>query len=146
MNRSPLQLKHYHFVSLALRAREDLESFSIADSQGPYPDFGDISLQPEVSLYSNEDAGECGPYLVRLALAYDPVDDPFPYRFEVIVEGVFALEEGNGMDDCKKLVVINGASVLYSAAREQLLTLSSRHLYGPMMLPTLNFQHLTIEG
>ena len=144
MNRSPLQLKHYHFVSLALSAREDFNSESLADNEGAYPDFEGINLQPEVSLFSNDDAGECGPYLLRLAMAYEPEAGEFPYSFEVVLEGVFALAEGADIADCKKTVVINGASMLYSAAREQLMTLSGRHLYGPMLLPSLDFRHLDV--
>jgi hypothetical protein len=144
MNRSPLQLKHYHFVSLALQAREDIDPASLAESAGPYPDFDGITLEPEVSLFSDDDAGECGPYLLRLAMGYHPEDDHFPYSFEVVIEGVFSLEDGSNTTDCKKTVVINGASVLYSAVREQLMTLSGRHLYGPMLLPALNFQHLDV--
>lgn len=144
MNRSPLQLKHYHFVTLALRAQEGIDPDKLANSEGPYPDFDNIRLEPEVSLFSNDDAGDCGPYLLRLAMAYEPEGDEFPYSFEVIIEGVFSLEENSDVTDCKKTVVINGASVLYSAAREQLITLSSRHLYGPMLLPTLDFRHLEV--
>lgn len=75
-----------------------------------------------MSRFSNGDAGECGPYLLRLAMAYEPEDDELPYSFEVIIEGVFALDEGSEVADCKKTVVINGASMLYSAALEQLVT------------------------
>lgn len=142
MNHSPLQLKHYHFVTLALHAREQLDPANLAKTDSPYPDFDGITLEPEVSLFSNDDAGDCGPYLLRLEMAHQPEDDQFPYSFEVVIEGVFSLENGTDIEDCKKTVVINGASMLYSAAREQLMTLSGHHLYGPMLLPTLDFRHL----
>lgn len=35
------------------------------------------------------------------------------------------------------------ASMLYSAVRNQLLTLSARHKYGPMMLPSVDFRPIT---
>lgn len=144
MNRSLLQLKHYHFITLALSAREDFNPARLAGSEGPYPDFESIQLEPVVSLFSNEEAGECGPYLLRLAVAYEPEADEFPYSFEAVVEGVFELAKEAEIVDYKKIVVINGASMLYSAAREQLVTLSGRHLYGPMLLPSLDFRHLDV--
>lgn len=145
MNRSPLQLKHYHFLSLALHANEDFDPATIAGAEGPYPSFEGIQLEPEVSLFSNDEDGDCGPYLLRLEMAFMPDENkPFPYGFHLTIEGVFSIEDSSGLDDCKKTVVINGASVLYTAAREQLLTLSSRHVYGPMLLPTLNFRHLAV--
>ena len=144
MNRSPLQLKHYHYVTLALHAREDIDATTLACSDGPYPDIDGIHCEPEVTLLSNDGADEGGPYLLRLAMQRQPDDDQFPYSFEVIIEGVFAISDTDQVADCKKTVVINGASVLYSAAREQLLTLSGRHMYGPMLLPALNFQHLEV--
>lgn len=144
MNRSPLQLQYYHFVTLALHAREGLNPANLAGNESPYPDFEGVHLEPEVSLFSDDNAGDCGPYLLRLEMAYKPEDDHFPYSFEVIIEGVFGLKDSASIEDCKKTVVINGASVLYSAAREQLMTLSGRHMYGPMLLPALNFQHLDL--
>lgn len=144
MIQSPLELKHYHFLTLELRAREDINPASIENSDAPYPSFEGIHLEPEVSMFTNEDAGEEGPYLLRLALAYTPEGNNFPYSFEVELEGVFAITDVSSVNDCKKTVVINGASVLYSAAREQLLTISGRHLFGPMLLPALNFQHLDV--
>ncbi|MGN5519641.1 hypothetical protein VF673_12270 [Halopseudomonas sp. Lyrl_26] len=142
MNRSPLQLKHYHFVTLALAAQDSYDPASFADSEGPYPDFDGILLQPEVSLFSNDEAGERGPFLLRLALGYEPEAGELPYSFEVVIEGVFGLAEEAEFSDCKRTVVVNGASILYSAAREQLMMLSSRHIYGPMMLPTLDFRQI----
>ena len=35
------------------------------------------------------------------------------------------------------------ASMLYYAVRDQLLTLSARHKYAPMMLPSVDFRPIT---
>ena len=40
------------------------------------------------------------------------------------------------------LVTVNGAALLWSAIREQLLTLTSRMPAGPVMLPTVHFHDL----
>ena len=45
-----------------------------------------------------------------------------------------------------RLVAINGASILYGAMREHLLTLSARHRHGPVLLPCLDFRGLAPRG
>jgi hypothetical protein len=42
----------------------------------------------------------------------------------------------------RDLVTVNGAALLWSAIREQLLTLTSRMPVGPVMLPTVHFHDL----
>lgn len=145
-NRSPLQLKHYHYRAMVLKVRQDVEVLETPSEQGlePYPDFGDDQLLPDVRLYSDGADDHCGPYLLNLSLSYSPSkSSKVPYQFEFEIEGIFILDQpDNTEDDCKKLVVINGGSMLYSAVCDQLLTLSARQIYGPMMLPSLNFRHL----
>ena len=45
-------------------------------------------------------------------------------------------------EEIRHRLVINAASILYSSVRDQLLTLSARHKYGPMMLPSLDFRSI----
>lgn len=149
MNRSPLQLKHYHYRAIVLKVRADIDVLEAPAEQEhePYPDFGDDKLLPEVRLYSNDAQDQCGPYLLNLSLSYSPsADSRIPYQFEFEIEGIFVLDEPDSPEpDCKKRVVINGGSMLYSAVRDQLLTLSARQIYGPMMLPSLDFRQLDLK-
>ena len=127
--------------------RQDID-FMVAGEQQyePYPDFGNEDLLPEVSLYSDDAESKCGPYLLKLGLSYIPSKtSKVPYQFEFNIEGIFVLGDmEKNEDECKKLVVVNGGSMLYSAVRDQLLTLSARHLYGPMLLPSLDFRYLDL--
>jgi preprotein translocase subunit SecB len=41
--------------------------------------------------------------------------------------------------DPEKLLRVNGASILYSSAREFLITVTSRGPWAPMILPTISF-------
>ncbi|HRI56303.1 MAG TPA: hypothetical protein PK170_04315 [Anaerolineae bacterium] len=59
------------------------------------------------------------------------------------MEGIFHIDHAGPLDERKRLVVINGASMLFGAIREQLLSLSGRHKFGPFLLPSLNFANLT---
>lgn len=142
MSLSPLQLKHYHFTALSLKARADFAPALLDSSGEPYPSMADIDLVPEITLSEPEDDATQH-FVVTLAIAHEPVaDSSFPYAFAAAVEGIFALEHDGPLEERKRLVVANGASMLFSAIREQLLALSARHKFGPMLLPSLCFTDL----
>jgi len=63
-----------------------------------------------------------------------------PYTIEANVVGVFSVDPDFKHDDLDRLVQINGASMLFGAAREQILTITGRGPYGPLKLPTINLQ------
>lgn len=142
MNRSPLQLKHYHYTCCHLQARDlDLAQLELGDS--PYPPMDDIHLQPQVTLSGPE--GEENPHDFLLTLALELSEENahgLPYTFAVEVEGVFQIDHDGPLAERKKCVVVNGGSMLFSVIRELLLTLSARHKFGPILLPSLNFQGL----
>ena len=65
----------------------------------------------------------------------------FPYHFAVELDGIFNPgEQGKESEETRHRLVVNAASILYSSARDQLLTLSVRHKYGPIMLPSVDFR------
>ena len=142
MNLSPLQLKHYHFTSFFLRARPDFDIHQLESSSEPYPAMADIDLSPKVTL--TEAGGEQGTiYLVTLEILHEPSEGAtFPYDFGASIEGIFTIDHDGDETERKHRVVVNGASMLFGAIREQLLTLSARHRYGPMLLPSLSFRDL----
>jgi len=145
MNRSPLQLKHYHYTGCHLQARDlDLAQMELGDS--PYPSMDNIALQPQIRL--SEPEGEDDPHDFLLTLALELREENargFPYTFAVEVEGVFNIDHDGLLDERKKLVVVNGGSMLFGVIREQLLNLSARHKFGPFLLPSLNFQSLAAD-
>jgi preprotein translocase subunit SecB len=69
-----------------------------------------------------------------------------PYRLEVDVTGVFSTKTGEVAEpDLARLVGINGASMLYSAVREQVFMVTARGAWGPLQLPTVSFADLKVE-
>ncbi len=66
------------------------------------------------------------------------------YRVHLVVVGFF--EVSPKWPEPEKLILINGASILYSAAREYLLTITSRGPWGALMLPTVSFNGLSQEN
>ncbi|MBE7373031.1 protein-export chaperone SecB [Pseudomonas lopnurensis] len=145
MKRSPLQVKHYHFSHLALTARPDFDIERLAGSE-PYPSFAGTELKHDVTLAEPADEDDPTQFAVILSVQCEPEEgSPFPYSFAAEMEGIFEIEDEGPLEARKRLVVVNGASVLLGALREQLLALSARHKYGPFLLPCLDFRTLVAK-
>lgn len=66
-----------------------------------------------------------------------------PYLIDIEVRGVVAVLKGaEKIASPEDLAAVNGASLLWSAVREQVLTVTSRMMAGPVTLPTMNFHDL----
>lgn len=113
--------------------------------------FDGVGITTEVGLGEIDMAHERGPmYLVSLRVLVDnqPSDDEpkrkfSPYLIDIEAAGVVLLPNGaEKLGTPTDLVTVNGAALLWSAIREQLLTLTSRMPVGPVMLPTVHFHDL----
>lgn len=144
MKLASMQLKHYHFTRLLLEANDDADISDSDMRNSPYrePDAG--KLKTSIVL-GEPDALEEGAepfFLLTLGLEYEEPD--FPYHFAVELDGIFVPDkQEKESEDLRRRLVVNAASILYSSARDQLLTLSARHKYGPMMLPSVDFRTIT---
>ena len=66
-----------------------------------------------------------------------------PYKIDVAVDGVVVVPKGaEKLATPESLAAVNGAGLLWSAVREQVLSLTSRMPAGPVMLPTVHFHDL----
>lgn len=140
MKLSPLQVKHYHFTALSVTARQDADIEQLDYGSDPYPPMDGSSLRTEVTLGEPDNESDPHQFVVMLGIfGATKEESNFPYEFSACLEGVFTIEHDGDLDERKRLVVCNGASILYGAAREQLLSLTARHKYGPMLLPAANF-------
>ena len=113
--------------------------------------FDGVSITTEVGLAEIDMAHERGQmYLVSLQVLIDnnaETDEPdrkfSPYRINIEAAGIVVLSRGaEKLGSAHDLVTVNGAALLWSAIREQLLTLTSRMPAGPVMLPTVHFHDL----
>lgn len=146
MKLSPLQLKHYFLKEFELRTNPHANFDDIPSSElSPYPAFEGIELTNNISLNCGEDPeGEGKPlFLITLSLVGKLAkDSSFPYEFSTVIEGVFIIGHDGDLDQRKQLVVVNGSSMLYGVLREQLLNMSSRFMYGPILLPSADFRSI----
>jgi len=126
-NVPPLELKKYFFpfVQVAADPEYDL-SF-----QDPRPRF-------EVRTTVEHDE-ENGIYQVVLEITAEPEDEDskIPYSIRLITVGLFAVDER--FPDREKLLKVTGASLLYSAAREFIITVTSRGPWPQVIIPTISF-------
>jgi len=71
---------------------------------------------------------------------------PPPYRIDVDMIGLFSVQPSALKNaDLPRLIGVNGASMLYSAAREHVFMATSRGAWGPVQLPAVTFSDLKFE-
>jgi len=131
MTAPPLRLKHYFFPEISVTANANFH----------YEDFKngvEFTVQTKVALAASEKKPDV--YQLALELKLEALDErPLPYDVSLSVVGFFAVDNGVDPGRRDELVRINGASMLYSAAREFLLTVTGRGPWQPLMLPTVSF-------
>ena len=151
MKPSPIQLLQLTFkrvrVELDLRHTPD----EAANGKAPVFAFDGVGIATEVGFGEIDLAHEQGAtYLVTLRLLIDneplpeePARRFSPYLIDIEAAGVILLPRGaEQLGPPADLVTVNGAALLWSAIREQVLTLTSRMPAGPAMLPTVHFHDL----
>lgn len=137
MKAPPLQLERYFFTRTVANANPGFDPVAAGNA-------GDVDrdVDVQVHLFRND----ADPHEYQLTLAIVPVqvgDASPPYELEVEVIGFFTVNPSFERPDIDRLVQVNGASLLYSAAREYVMTVTSRGPWGPFLLPTVNFHGST---
>lgn len=145
MDLSDLQLVHYCYDEVHVAVNEAFDYVQPTEQTGPYHTPAADSLTVKVSVGEPSDLEEEAPpfFIVDVALAYD--EEAFPYQFAISASGIFQCD--NGFAECEDAyqhqLVVNAASLLYSAMREHLLSLTARQRFGPIMLPSLDLRTLS---
>ncbi len=135
MQASPLQLEHYFLAESWCQAA----SAAAVDPNAAWPPPTTECFHTDIQMFR----GEQDPNIYRIQLAIETVpepESPLPYQVRLQFIGYFQIDPDFEHPNREHLIQINGASVLYSAARDFLLTLTARGPWGPMMLPTVNFR------
>ncbi|MDL1965777.1 MAG: protein-export chaperone SecB [Candidatus Desulfofervidus auxilii] len=129
----PLQLKNYFFTDISIKVNPHFN---------PNIDNPDGELGLNVSVTPHEQ--EKNLFQVDLEIRLEPKEDKniFPYQIKLVTVGIFEVSPKWPKEEVMDLLKITGASILYSAAREFLLIITSRLPWKPVMLPTVSFTHL----
>lgn len=139
MEASRLRLEASHLTKISIIPRENADVTPV----GQFADFNNANMSSEVTLQGLDNAEKNDiKHALQLQVLVSPKSDcHFPYDIDVSILGVF---DANELPAEKRdvLVLVNGASMLYSALREMLLTLTYRCIHGPVMLPSVHFAKL----
>ena len=134
---APLQLERYVFTKLEVEANPDyVPQEAVADSP--------VKLRLDVGLGEHQE----DPTKFQVIVGVDELraeKGTLPYRIAFQTVGVFSVNKDFKHDDIKKIVQINGASMLYSAARELVLLITGRGPWSAYQLPTISFLHAVTE-
>lgn len=131
MNQPPLLLERYFFTKISVLANPD---FAPDTTGRKPPTMIDIKTQSQVG----ED-----PRRWMIGLGIDTVPDAIqqgaPYQVSLQVVGFFLVTADVPEDKVRAIAEVNGGSILYSAAREYLLSVTGRGPWAPVSLPTTSF-------
>jgi preprotein translocase subunit SecB len=138
MHHTPLQLEDYFFTHVHLEANPDFK--------GAATSAANLDVEVSCTLQLLQHETDQNRFQLKLAVSATPPDSTaLPYRLEVQAVGLFVVAKDFQHEDIPRLVRVNGGSMLYAAAREFVLVISSRGPWGPLKLPTVNL-HGAVPG
>jgi|ERR1039458_5765940 preprotein translocase subunit SecB len=131
---SPLQLREHGFTTVRVHATDN---GSLTNSP---------SLKPAISFERQSANPNQWRLVLSLELGSREAAKAFAYEGEMKVQGLVEVT-GNVPEDRKEqLALVNGFSLLYSAAREMLLNITARSRHGGVTLPTISFVSMVKEA
>jgi hypothetical protein len=151
MKASPVQLMQLMFKHVRVELDPAHQSPELLNPLMSVFNFSGVSLQSEVGIGEADMNHEQGRlYFVELRAVVDNAPNPdtknqnfAPYKIDVALEGLILIPKGaEKLDDPEDLAAVNGASFLWGAVREQVLTLTSRMRAGPVVMHSMNFHDM----
>lgn len=136
MKHSPLQLLRYVVAEISVSANRTFDPSKPSDC-----DITRMSVETVVNQQKTSEQGSDNSWLVEMAISQKVLEGQnFPYDFNLIIVGVFALKEGAiAANKESQFVTVNGSSMLYSAARELIRSTTAIGPWGELFLPTVSF-------
>lgn len=151
MKTAPIQLLQVAFRKVQVEVDEQ---HALPEPLNPFTTifvFDGVNISTEFGIGEAEPNHERGRlFVVTLRVVVDnqsanevPECKFSPYLIDVEAKGVVVVLKGaEKLGAPEDLAAVNGASLLWSAVREQVLTVTSRMMAGPVTLPTMNFHDL----
>lgn len=151
MKASPVQLMQLMFKHVKVELDPAHQPPEVHNPLTSVFNFSGVSLQSEVGIGEADMNHEQGRlYFVELRAVVDNAPNPHtknqnfaPYKIDVALEGLILIPKGaEKLDDPEDLAAVNGASFLWGAVREQVLTITSRMRGGPVVMPSMKFHDM----
>lgn len=150
MKPSPIQLLRLNFKHVNVALDSSHLPPEIPNPLEAVFTFDGVTIHTEVGV-GEAQPGDTGHfYFLQLRVVVDNQPQPeasnqkfSPYTIDIATEGVVLVPKGaETLGAPEDLAVVNGTSLLWSAVREQVLSLTARMRAGPVMLPTVHFHDL----
>lgn len=133
MQFSPLQLEGYFLKELAFSLNGEIE-------EKPTELKKSENLGVEVSVDVKQLDKAKRRFRCELALDLKPErEDDSAYKFHLVLVGFFFVAENYPKDKVELLAKTNCPAVLYSTAREMLVTVVRRSPFAPVLIPSVTF-------
>lgn len=133
MQPSPLQLEAYFLKELSFSIADRLET---APTRSPKSD--NIGIKVGIDASPRDD----DPLKWRCELTVESAEEPEsnpPYSFRITFVGFFRVAKGYPAERVELMARTNAPALLYSAAREALVPITSRGPYPAVVLPSVTF-------
>ncbi|MCY0852601.1 protein-export chaperone SecB [Cupriavidus sp. D39] len=143
MKASPLTLNSIKFLHVGVFPRDEPEILTPVQRVGAIDTNGvNINCSLTHAVADHAEGQEARDYMVSLSIQVnDGPDKVIPYKIDVACVGYFSIPHGLPDPVLRAdIAVVNGASLLYGAIREQVSNITSRCWYGELQLPSLNFR------
>lgn len=126
----PLKLTSYYFPTVSIIADKEftVENYALPHSLERFNLISSVNTSEKTDKIS-----------VSLKFDVKNEDHTFPYDIALEIVGYLDVDESVPEEHRFAVGVDNGLSLMYSAAREYLLSLTSRAPFGPVMLPVVTF-------
>lgn len=150
MKPSPIQLLRLNFKHVNVALDPPHLPSDIPNPLEAVFTFDGVTIHTEVGVGEAQPGDNGQFYFLELRVVVDNQPHPeasnqkfSPYTIDIATEGVVLVPNGaEKLGAPEDLAVVNGTSLLWSAVREQVLSLTARMRAGPVMLPTVHFHDL----
>ena len=133
MRPSPLIIENYFVKKIQLELNPGFD-------RSNEPERSETEANIRVDLESEKYPEDLNRWRFELSVHSNEVSpEDSPFTFDVILVGIFRVDESFPEDKADMLAQINAPSVLYSAARELIISITSRSSYSPILLPSVSF-------
>lgn len=128
MRETSLLLERYFFPKISIKADPQYKPV-------------DAPLQAEIGVgrHFEKVSAADRKWAVTINVKTTAKDHPIPYKIDVSAFGYFRIAPGYPEAEEERLIRIGGPTLLYSATRELILTISSRGPWGPVFIPSMSF-------
>jgi preprotein translocase subunit SecB len=135
---SPLQLELLKFNMVSIEVDTEYAE-TIPDTNSDF-DFDGVNFQTGIDVQRIEGRDKRDHFLNFLQFSITNEDGKkCPYKVHIVVAAVITVSESIPAAKRENLARVNGAALLFGAAREMVANITSRSAAGALMLPTVNF-------